>query len=55
MNIVVAGELLPAVPVVADRRGKEIILGRNVLNKLILLLDGLHQQTDVLTRRPRHL
>lgn len=55
VDLEVAGELLPAIPVVADRRGKEIILGRNVLNKLILLLDGLHQQTDVLTRRPRRL
>lgn len=33
----------------ADR---EIVLGRNVLNRLILLLDGPAQQTDVLERRP---
>ncbi len=31
---------------------REIVLGRNVLNQLILLLDGPHQQTDVLERRP---
>lgn len=31
---------------------REIVLGRNVLNQLILLLDGLHQQSDILERRP---
>jgi hypothetical protein len=31
---------------------REIVLGRNVLNQLILLLDGPHQQTDILERRP---
>lgn len=31
---------------------QEIVLGRNVLNQLILLLDGPGQQADVLERRP---
>ena len=31
---------------------REVILGRNVLNKLILLLDGPNEQTDILERRP---
>ena len=31
---------------------EEIILGRNVLNKLILLLEGPKQQTTILERRP---
>jgi hypothetical protein len=31
---------------------QEIVLGRNILNQVILLLDGPHQQTDVLDRRP---
>ncbi len=31
---------LPAVEVAGDDQGKEIILGRNVLNRLRLLLDG---------------
>jgi len=31
---------LPAVEVVGDDRGTEIVLGRNVLNQLQLLLDG---------------
>lgn len=30
----------------------EIVLGRNVLNQLVLLLDGPNQQTDILERRP---
>jgi hypothetical protein len=30
----------------------EIVLGRNVLNQLILLLDGPNQQIDILKRRP---
>ena len=31
---------------------REIVLGRNVLNQLILLLDGPNQQADILKRRP---
>ena len=34
---------------------REIVLGRNVLNQLILLLDGPNEQTDVLERRPLRL
>ena len=34
---------------------REIVLGRNILNQLILLLDGPSQQTDVLERRPGRL
>jgi hypothetical protein len=30
-------------------------LGRNILNQLILLLDGPGQQTDILERRPSRL
>lgn len=40
--------LLPGLYVVGDDRGVEIILGRDVLNKLPLLLDGPALQTDVL-------
>ncbi len=39
---------LPAVEVVGDERGNEIILGRNVLNKLRLLLDGPNALTKML-------
>jgi predicted aspartyl protease len=39
---------LPAVEVVGDDQGKEIVLGRNVLNCLRLLLDGPADQVEVL-------
>jgi predicted aspartyl protease len=39
---------LPAVQIVADDRGKEVILGRDVLNKLRVLLDGPAQMTELL-------
>ena len=32
---------------------EEIVLGRNVLNMLILLLEGPIEQTSILERRPR--
>ncbi|MBI5649090.1 MAG: retroviral-like aspartic protease family protein [Chloroflexi bacterium] len=47
ISLVVEGISLPGVFVVGDK-GNEIILGRNVLNKLALFLDGPAQQTDVL-------
>lgn len=40
---------------VEDSVDAEIILGRNVLNRLILLLDGHALETDILERRPRRL
>lgn len=40
--------LLPAVDVVGDDVGNEIIIGRNVLNRLRLGLDGPGQQIQVL-------
>jgi predicted aspartyl protease len=41
---------LPSVQVVADERSHEIILGRNILNRLRLLLDGPKQETELLER-----
>ena len=44
----ILGEVrLPNVEVVGDDWGSEIILGRNVLNKLRLFLDGPGQMTDL--------
>jgi len=40
VELEVAGERLVAIEVVADERGDQILLGRNVLNKLILLNTG---------------
>jgi predicted aspartyl protease len=55
VDLEVAGHQLPGVEVVADDTSDSILLGRNVLNKLILLLDGPGSQADVLTRRPPRL
>ena len=46
--------VLPGVVVagIDDEGDQEIVLGRNILNQLILLLDGPHLQTDVLERHP---
>ena len=39
---------LPAVEVAGDDQGKEIVLGRNILNRLKLLLDGPAGQVEIL-------
>ncbi len=44
---------LPAIQIVADDRGDEVILGRDVLNKLRLLLDGPEQTTEILEAKSR--
>jgi hypothetical protein len=47
--------VLPGVEVVGlddDEDDQEVVLGRNVLNRLILLLDGPREQVDILERRP---
>jgi hypothetical protein len=43
--------LLPGVIVVGDDQGSEVLLGRNVLNKLVLLLDG--RETELFEKRPQ--
>ena len=48
-GIHVEGINLVGLYVVGDDEGDEIILGRDVLNKLPLFLDGLEMQTDLLT------
>ncbi|MBI4770634.1 MAG: retroviral-like aspartic protease family protein [Chloroflexi bacterium] len=39
---------LPSVEVVADERGDETILGRNVLNKLVVTLNGPKRVVEIL-------
>ncbi len=53
LDIQVADQTLPDIEAVSDGAGRELILGRNVLNKLLLFLDGPSQMTDVLVSRPR--
>jgi predicted aspartyl protease len=50
VDVVIDGLRLPGIFVVGDEQGDEIVLGRDVLNRLRLLLDGPAQTTDVLIR-----
>jgi hypothetical protein len=45
---------LPGIDVIGDPRGDEIILSRDVLNKLWLALDGPLQTIEVAEKRTRH-
>jgi len=47
VDIELDGLRLPGVFVVGDEQGDEIVLGRNVLNKLRLLLDGPANVTEI--------
>lgn len=55
VDLEVEGQLLPGIEVVGDEQGQDVLLGRNVLNKLIVLLDGPGRVTDVLPRRPDNI
>lgn len=48
LNVEIESMRLPGVVVAGDPSAAEIILGRNVLNKLPLFIDGPSQQTDLL-------
>jgi predicted aspartyl protease len=43
---------MPGILVASDEQGEEILLGRNVLNKLILLLDGPSGTVEHFESRP---
>lgn len=53
VGLEVAGHNLPGLEVIADDLATDILLGRNALNRLILLLDGPEGEADVLLNRPR--
>jgi hypothetical protein len=54
VDMQVAGHTLPGIEVIGDEDSDAILLGCNVLNRLILLLDGPAQETEVpATRRRR--
>jgi predicted aspartyl protease len=53
VDLDVAGHTLPGIEVVGDELSEDILLGRNVLNRLILLLDGPAGEIDVLSKNPR--
>ena len=47
LDIIIRDIRIPVVEVVSDRSGDEIILGRNVLNYLRVVLNGLKQTTEI--------
>lgn len=51
VDLQVAGHDLPGIEVIADELAEDVLLGRNVLNRLILLLDGPAEETDALSKR----
>ena len=55
LDIFVGSFRFSALEVVGDGHRMEIIIGRNLLNKLVLLLDGPHRLTDVWDSRPTRL
>ena len=50
IDIHIEGLTFPSIQVLANAEADEILLGRNVLNKLALLLDGPHEITETLER-----
>jgi len=55
VDVCICEQIFPGIEVVGDTLGETIVLGRNLLNKLILLLDGPDTTLYILTQRPRHL
>jgi predicted aspartyl protease len=53
VDLIVAGHVLPGVEVVGDDLTNDVLLGRNVLNRLILLLDGPSGDVEILSNRRR--
>ena len=47
VDLEIDGIRLPAIEVVGDPSGDEIVLGRNVLNSMVLLLDGREKRVEV--------
>ena len=48
IDVQIDDRTLPGIWVVGDEVGDEIVLGRNVINKMRLLLDGFASQTEIL-------
>lgn len=48
VDIAIGALRLPAIDVIADTENQEVVLGRNVLNKLLLLMDGPRTMLDIL-------
>lgn len=53
VDIEIMATTLPGIEVVGDVTSDEIVLGRDVLNHLVLLIDGQRSTTTILDQRPR--
>lgn len=53
VDIEVSGIILPAIEVASDTTNTEIVLGRDVINHLLLFIDGPDLGTTILEHRPR--
>lgn len=53
VDIVIGDLTLPAIEVAGDTINSEVVLGRDVINQLILLVDGPLNSTSVLDKRLR--
>jgi hypothetical protein len=47
VDVIVENIALPGILAAGDDVGNEVILGRDVLNRLSLLLDGLHAKIEI--------
>ncbi|MFZ1472519.1 MAG: retropepsin-like aspartic protease [Anaerolineae bacterium] len=52
LDIGIGGWRFPMTEIVADDRGQEIVVGRNLLNKLVLTLNGPEQVLEVSATNP---
>lgn len=48
VDLIINAYRLPAIEVIGDDEGMELILGRNVLNRLTLLLNGPQAETKII-------
>lgn len=53
VDVVIGNAALPAIEVAGDTVNTEIVLGRDVIDRLILLIDGSRNDTTILDKRPR--
>lgn len=49
----VNGVVLPAIEVASDTVNADLVLGRDIVNHLLLLIDGPGLSTELLARHPR--
>jgi len=47
LDVIIRDIRIPVVEIVADDEGDEVILGRNILNYLRVVLNGLKQTTEI--------